>query len=84
MTKIYMGKANNLTILLELTIYIVNSRVSNNGVMTDSLPNFVKNLHASLSTATEEMQIYLASPRLPAVPIASSISNDFLICLEDG
>ena len=79
-----MGKANNSTMLLEFTIDIVNTRVSNNSVMTDSLPNFIKNLHASLSTATEEVQKYLASPCLPAVPIASSISNDFLICLEDG
>ena len=79
-----MGKANNSTMLLEFTIDIVNTRVSNNSVMTDSLPNLIKNLHASLSTAPEEVQKYLASPRLPAVPIASSISNDFPICLEDG
>ena len=48
------------------------------------MPDFVKNVHASLSAAAAEEQKFIANPRHPAVPIRSSISSDFLICLEDG
>ena len=80
----FYGKANNSTILLELTTNIANLRVSNNIVRFDSLLEFIKNVHDSLTTAAEEVLIFLAGPRHPAVPFASSMSGDFLICLEDG
>ncbi|MDA0228799.1 MAG: MucR family transcriptional regulator [Proteobacteria bacterium] len=79
-----MTSANNSTILLELTAEIVTSHVSNNSVAPDFLPNFIKNVHASLSTATAEQLRFIDSPRHPAVSIGSSISSDFLVCLEDG
>lgn len=79
-----MEKTNNMTVLLELTADIVTSHVSNNNVTPDSLPDFIKNVHASLFVATAGEQKFIDRPRNPAVPIRSSIENDFLICLEDG
>ena len=79
-----MAKTNNSVILLELTANIVSSHVSNNSVTPDSLPEFIKNVHASLAAATAGGQKFDDSPRHPAVPIKSSITTDYLICLEDG
>ena len=79
-----MAKTNNSMILIELTASIVSSHVSNNSVTPDSLPEFIKNVHASLSAATAAEQYFGDKPPHPAVPIRRSVSNDYLICLEDG
>ncbi|PPR21781.1 MAG: hypothetical protein CFH39_01589, partial [Alphaproteobacteria bacterium MarineAlpha10_Bin2] len=79
-----MAKTNNTMVLLELTANIVSSHVTNNNVTPDSLPEFIKKVHASLAAATAGEQKFDDSPRHPAVPIKSLVSNDNLICLEDG
>lgn len=79
-----MAKTNNTMVLLELTANIVSSHVTNNNVTPDSLPEFIKKVHASLAAATAGEQKFDESPRHPAVPIKSLVSNDYLICLEDG
>ena len=71
-------------ILLELTANIVSSHVSNNSVTPESLSEFVKNVHASLCAAAAGEHHLGDHPRHPAVPIKQSVSNDYLICLEDG
>ena len=70
--------------LIELTANIVSSHVSNNSVTPDSLPDFIKNVHASLSAATAMKRDFADDPPHPAVPIKKSVSDDYLICLEDG
>jgi predicted transcriptional regulator len=70
--------------LLELTANIVSSHVSNNAVTPDSLPEFIKNVHASLFAAATTERISRDGPPRPAVPIKKSISNEYIICLEDG
>ena len=79
-----MAKTNNTMVLLELTANIVSSHVTNNNVTPHSLPEFIKKVHASLAAATAGEQKFDDSPRHPAVPIKSLVSNDYLICLEDG
>ena len=79
-----MAKPNNSMFLIELTANIVSSRVSNNSVTPDSLPDFIKNVHASLSAATAKKHDFSDSPPQPAVPIRKFVSDDYLICLEDG
>ncbi|MDP6474965.1 MAG: MucR family transcriptional regulator [Alphaproteobacteria bacterium] len=79
-----MAKLNNSMILIELTVNIVSSHVSNNSVTPDSLPDFIKNVHASLSAATAKKHDFSDNPPQPAVPIRKSVSDDYLICLEDG
>tara|TARA_Y100000031_G_C8110277_1_gene333148 strand:+ start:257 stop:706 length:450 start_codon:yes stop_codon:yes gene_type:complete len=81
---ISMAKLNNSMILIELTVNIVSSHVSNNSVTPDSLPDFIKNVHASLSAATAKKHDFSDNPPQPAVPIRKSVSDDYLICLEDG
>ena len=79
-----MVKTNNSLVLLELTANIVASHVSNNAVAPDSLAEFIKSVHASLATVTGEARHSSNTPLRPAVPITKSISNDYIICLEDG
>ena len=79
-----MAKTNNTMVLSELTANIVSSHVTNNNGTPDSLPEFIKKVHASLAAATAGEQKFDESPRHPAAPIKSLVSNDYLICLEDG
>ncbi|RED11800.1 MucR family transcriptional regulator [Pontivivens insulae] len=71
------------TELLALTSEIVSSHVSNNPVATVDLPNLIETVYTKLndlSSDTVEEQVEL----VPAVPIKKSITDDYIICLEDG
>ncbi len=66
---------------------IVAAYVSHNSVTTADLPGLILSIHAALthvsqgggSQATPE-----AEPLRPAVPVKKSVTNEFIICLEDG
>ena len=67
---------------LELTSNIIAAYVANNPVVAGELPGLIKDVHKTLTelgSASER----LAGP-LPAVPVSKSITDDHLICLEDG
>lgn len=73
----------NQNALIELTADVVASYVSNNPVPVGELPGLISSVHASLSNLT--------SPRtapeeklVPAVSIKKSVTDDYIICLEDG
>lgn len=69
--------------LLELTSDIVSAHVSNNPVPLGELPGLIETVFGTLSGLTkpqEEPKVELK----PAVPIKKSITEDFIICLEDG
>ena len=69
--------------LLELTSDIVAAHVSNNPVPLGELPGLIETVFGTLSTLSKPA----AEPEVelkPAVPIKKSITNDYIICLEDG
>ncbi len=69
--------------LLELTSDIVAAHVSNNPVPLGELPGLIETVHTTLSKLArpqEEPKVELK----PAVAIKKSITDDFIICLEDG
>ena len=71
------------TELLALTSEIVSSHVSNNPVAMSELPGLIESIFGKLNdlaqgTAEEEVEL------VPAVPIKKSVTNDYIICLEDG
>lgn len=68
---------------LELTTDIVASYVSNNSVNIDEIPTVIEQVYRSLSNLEVNANISAERPQ-PAVPIKRSITDDFLICLEDG
>ncbi len=72
----------NNTQLIEMTADVVAAYVSNNVVPAADLPELIRGVHGALQqveTGAEEPEALE-----PAVPVKKSISNDFLICLEDG
>ncbi|MEM6467704.1 MAG: MucR family transcriptional regulator [Pseudomonadota bacterium] len=69
--------------LLSLTSEIVSSHVSNNSVTLEAVPGLIQSVFdklADLAQPTEDVVEEL----VPAVPIKKSITNDHIICLEDG
>lgn len=67
---------------LELTSDIVASYVSKNPVQSEQLPALIRDVHAVLLSLNGEQgrETMLA----PAVPIKKSVTDEFIICLEDG
>lgn len=68
--------------LHSLTAVIVASHVSNNSVSVSDLPAIIHTVYNSLASLgkVEEVQPDLK----PAVPIRSSVKQDYIVCLEDG
>lgn len=69
--------------LLEMTTDIVASFVANNPVAAGGLPDLIRTVHDTVQELASDEPA--APPRPdPAVPIAKSITPDYIICLEDG
>lgn len=64
--------------LTELTALIVACFVSNNSVARVRIPQLISDTHAALMATGKHR------PPTPAVPIEESITEEHLICLEDG
>jgi len=69
--------------LIELTADIASAYVSNNAVSAMDLPGLIKSIHGALSGTSIEPEP-VPEIKTPAVSIKKSITDDFLICLEDG
>lgn len=68
--------------LIELTAKIVSAYVGNNPVQSSDLPAIIQNVHKSLNDLGDTAVAAVQSK--PAVPIKKSITDDYLVCLEDG
>jgi predicted transcriptional regulator len=75
------------TNFIELAAEIVSAYVSNNSVPAAELPSLISEIHAALTrvvTGTPVVVEVPVEPQKPAVPVKKSITNDYIICLEDG
>ena len=71
--------------LLEMAADIVSAYVSNNEIKPDSLPSLIESVYASVeSLARADVEAETGPRPDPAVPIEDSLTDDHLICLEDG
>lgn len=70
---------------IELAADIVSAYVSNNSVAASDLPNLINEVHSALLRVTAAAAPVPAgeSPK-PAIPPKKSVTNEFIICLEDG
>ena len=68
--------------LLSLTTELVAAHVSNNSVAPDELAPFIQSVFDKLSTLGGETPV--PAELTPAVPIRRSVTDEYLICLEDG
>lgn len=69
--------------LLSLTSEIVAAHVSNNTVPRGDLPGLIGTVFETLSQLGGEPAESEAEVK-PAVPIKRSVTDDYLICLDDG
>ncbi len=70
-------------VLLELTTDVLAAYVRNNTIEPDALPGLIKSIYQALEQATQDQQEPSETP-VPAVAIEKSVSDDGIICLEDG
>lgn len=70
--------------LITLVGDIVSAFVSNNSVHASDLPQLIDVVHTSLKTIVAPKPEPVAPVQAPAVPVKKSITDDYLICLEDG
>ncbi|MEL6677890.1 MAG: MucR family transcriptional regulator [Pseudomonadota bacterium] len=69
--------------ILSLTSEIVSSHVANNSVATADLPNLIEAVYAKLNDLSSDVEPEVEE-LVPAVPIKKSVTDDYIICLEDG
>ncbi|MDP3554981.1 MucR family transcriptional regulator [Methylocystis sp.] len=75
-----MNQANNI----ELAADIVSAYVSNNSVPAGELPGLISEVYSALLRVGAGCAATPAEPPKPAIPIKRSVTNDYIICLEDG
>ena len=70
---------------IQITADIVSAFVSNNAVRASELPSIIEAVHTSLLKVSElKTEEPVAENKVPAVPVKKSITDDYIICLEDG
>jgi predicted transcriptional regulator len=69
---------------VELAAEIVSAYVSNNSVPASELPTLLNDVHAAIVRVASGAQPIIVEAAKPAVPPKKSITNDYIVCLEDG
>jgi predicted transcriptional regulator len=71
--------------LAEMTSEVVAAYVAQNHVQASELPNLIASVHAALGGLGKPVEPEVsAEPLKPAVPVRKSITDDYIISLEDG
>ncbi len=74
----------NATNNIELAADIVSAYVSNNSVPAADLPSLISEVYNALLRVGSNVAAAPAEPPKPAIAVKRSVTNDFIICLEDG
>lgn len=69
--------------ILALTAEIVMSYAGNNSVKVAGVPGLIETVFIKLNDLSVEQEP-IPDALIPAVPIKRSVTDDFIICLEDG
>lgn len=67
-----------------MTSEIVSSFVSNNPVTTENLPDVIRSVYRTVSALSGAPELKANEKLKPAVTIAKSVTEDYIVCLEDG
>lgn len=70
-------------VTLQMVADIVTAYVSNNPVPVEHVPELIRSVHETLARL-DAGQDSRRTPQKPAVPIKKSVTDDYIICLEDG
>ena len=80
-----MSDANTDLNLIEMAAEIVSAYVRNNSVPASDLPGLLQSVHGSLGSIVNGPKAEVAKePPQPKVPVKKSVTDEFIICLEDG
>jgi len=81
-----MNETSNGTNFIELAADIVSAYVSNNSIPVSELPALIGDVHAAILRVSNGGQsaVISSEAQRPAVPAKRSITNEFIVCLEDG
>ncbi len=84
LTSVSENNIDNYDTVLELASEVVAAYVGNNAVSTTDLPILIGEVYDALNKASKNKSTGGVSNSKPAVPIKKSLTDDYLICLEDG
>jgi predicted transcriptional regulator len=76
-----MSESNNH---IELAAEIVSAYVSNNSVPASELPTLLSDVHAAIVRVATGSVVAIPEAAKPAVAPKKSVTNEYLVCLEDG
>ena len=69
---------------VELAAEIVSAYVSNNSVPAGELPVLLSDVHAAIVRVAGGAVAVVPEAAKPAIAPKKSITNDYIVCLEDG
>ena len=75
---------NSDTKLIEVVSNIVSAYVGNNPVPVTELPRLIENTYNIVSGLNGADVTEDKAEQKPAVPLKKSLTNEYIICLEDG
>jgi predicted transcriptional regulator len=71
--------------VVEMAAEIVSAYVRNNSVPVSELPSLLQSVHDSLGNILHGSKPEaVKEPPQPKVPVKKSVTNDYIVCLEDG
>jgi predicted transcriptional regulator len=70
--------------VLELATDLVSAYVSHNQIDASELPGLVDAVFSAMLAAISEESETSSEKPVPAVPVEDSVTDDYIICLEDG
>ena len=80
-----MSESASYADYIQITADIVAAFVSNNAVRASELPSIIEAVHTSLLKVSDlKTEEPVSESKAPAVPVKKSITDEFIICLEDG
>jgi predicted transcriptional regulator len=79
-----MSETPEASSFIELASDIVSAYVSNNSVPAADLPSLIHEVHAVLLRVTNGTTAPATETLKPAIAPKKSVTNEFIICLEDG
>jgi predicted transcriptional regulator len=79
-----MNDATGAPNFIDLAADIVSAYVSNNSVPVSDLPALISDVHSALMRVTGSAVVVSPDAPKPAVPAKKSVTNDYIVCLEDG
>lgn len=72
-------------LLIELAADVVSAYVSKNALSATELPGLIRDIHQTLARLSDDApQIAPRQESRPAVSVKKSVTDEYIVCLEDG